>query len=163
MFLDDTACNLASINLVKLYDDALCPLKGKGREDVDFVVFRENTEGAYVGVGGNFKQGTADEVAIQAEVHTRKGVERILRAAFDYARSHGRREVCMADKSNVMQFAHGLWQRAFAEVGDWSETLAKAKKAHAAGCDSLRKTTPCSGSGPSRPRPGTPAGRGRPA
>ncbi|HEX2252369.1 MAG TPA: 3-isopropylmalate dehydrogenase [Thermoanaerobaculia bacterium] len=103
---------------VRLYDERLCPLKGKRPEDIDFVVFRENTEGAYVGVGGIFKKGTADEVAVQEEVNTRKGVERILRAAFDYARDHGRREVCMVDKSNVMRFGHDLWQRAFAEVAE---------------------------------------------
>jgi len=101
---------------VKLYDRRLCPLKDRIEEDVDFVVFRENTEGAYVGVGGVFKQGTADEVATQSEVNTRRGVERILRAAFDYAVAHGRREVCMVDKSNVMRFSGELWQRAFAEV-----------------------------------------------
>jgi 3-isopropylmalate dehydrogenase len=106
------------INLrpVKLYDARLCPLKDKTEKDVDFVVFRENTEGAYVNVGGNFKKGTADEVAIQEEVHTRKGVERIIRAAFEYAVEHGRREVCMSDKSNVMRYGHDLWQRVFAEV-----------------------------------------------
>ncbi len=101
---------------VKLYDARLCPLKGKSEKDLDMVVFRENTEGAYVGVGGVFKKGTADEVATQEEIHTRKGVERILRAAFGYAVEHGRRKVTMADKSNVMQHAHGLWQRCFAEV-----------------------------------------------
>ncbi len=101
---------------VKLYDERLCPLKGKGLADVDFVVFRENTEGAYVGIGGNFKRGTPDEVAVQEEIHTRKGVERILRAAFDYARQQRRSSVTMCDKSNVMQYGHDLWQRAFAEV-----------------------------------------------
>jgi 3-isopropylmalate dehydrogenase len=101
---------------VKLYDPRLCPLKDKGADDIDMVFFRENTEGAYVGAGGIFKQGTADEVAIQEEIHTRKGVERILRAAFDYAVDHDRRTVCMCDKSNVMRFGHDLWQRAFAEV-----------------------------------------------
>ncbi len=101
---------------VKLYDERLCPLKGKTEKDVDFVVFRENTEGAYVGVGGVFKKGTPDEIAVQEEIHTRKGVERILRAAFDYAKKTGRKRVTMADKSNVMQHAHGLWQRCFAEV-----------------------------------------------
>jgi 3-isopropylmalate dehydrogenase len=101
---------------IKLYEDGLCPLKGKGREEVNFVVFRENTEGAYVGIGGNFKKGTPDEVAVQEEIHTRKGVERILRAAFEYAKAHGHTNVCMADKSNVMQYAHDLWQRCFAEV-----------------------------------------------
>lgn len=101
---------------VKLYDERLCPLKEKGVADVDMVIFRENTEGAYVGVGGIFKQGTADEIAVQEEVHTRKGVERILRAAFTWARDHGKRKVCMADKSNVMRYGHDLWQRCFAEV-----------------------------------------------
>ncbi|HEV2853378.1 MAG TPA: 3-isopropylmalate dehydrogenase [Thermoanaerobaculia bacterium] len=106
------------INLrpVRLYDVRFCPLKDRTEKDVDFVVFRENTEGAYVNVGGNFKKGTPDEVAVQEEIHTRKGVERILRAAFDYAVEHGRREVLMADKSNVMRYGHDLWQRAFAEV-----------------------------------------------
>jgi 3-isopropylmalate dehydrogenase len=106
------------INLrpVKLYDARLCPLKGRTEKDVDFVVFRENTEGAYVNIGGHFKRGTPDEVAVQEEIHTRKGVERIVRAAFDYAVDHGRHEVLMADKSNVMRYGHDLWQRAFAEV-----------------------------------------------
>jgi 3-isopropylmalate dehydrogenase len=99
-----------------LYDARLCPLAGRTEKDVDFVVFRENTEGAYVGMGGNFKKGTADEVAVQEEIHTRKGVERILRVAFDWARANGRHKVVMADKSNVMRYAHDLWQRAFAEV-----------------------------------------------
>ena len=106
------------INLrpVKLYAQHLCPVKDKTEKDVDFVVFRENTEGAYVNIGGNFKRGTPDEVAVQEEIHTRKGVERILRAAFDYAVANGRREVCMSDKSNVMRYGHDLWQRCFAEV-----------------------------------------------
>jgi 3-isopropylmalate dehydrogenase len=106
------------INLrpVKLYSDALCPLKAKTAADVDFVVFRENTEGAYVGAGGSFKLGTPDEVAVQEEIHTRKGVERIVRAAFEYAQAHGRREVVMADKSNAQRFVGDLWQRVFDEV-----------------------------------------------
>ena len=101
---------------VKVYQERLCPLKGKTPADVDFVVFRENTEGAYVGVGGNFKRDTEDEVALQEEIHTRKGVDRILRAAFQYAAENGRRKVCMADKSNVMQYGHDLWQRRFAAI-----------------------------------------------
>jgi 3-isopropylmalate dehydrogenase len=100
----------------KLFDARLCPLKDRGPDDIDFVVFRENTEGAYVGMGGNFKKGTPDEIAIQEEVHTRKGVERIIRAAFDYAVENGRRRVTMGDKSNVMRFGHELWHRCFFEV-----------------------------------------------
>ena len=101
---------------VKLLDERLCPLKNRTIEDVDFVVFRENTEGAYVGVGGIFKQGTADEVALQEDINTRKGVERIIRYAFEYAREHGRKSVVMSDKSNVLRYGHDLWQRVFAEV-----------------------------------------------
>jgi 3-isopropylmalate dehydrogenase len=106
------------INLrpIKLYDARYCPLKARRERDVDIVVFRENTEGAYVNIGGNFKRGTADEIAVQDEIHTRKGVERILRAAFDYAAAHGRRQVLMSDKSNVMRYGHDLWQRCFREV-----------------------------------------------
>jgi 3-isopropylmalate dehydrogenase len=101
---------------VRLLDERLCPLKGRSVEDVDFVVFRENTEGVYVGIGGRFKAGTDDEVAIQEEINTFKGVHRIVRHAFEYARAHGRRRVCMADKSNAMTDGHALWQRVFREV-----------------------------------------------
>ena len=106
------------INLrpVRLLDARFCPLKGKGPEHVDMVVFRENTEGLYTGVGGQFKRGTPDEVAIEAELNTRKGVERIIRAAFAYARQHHRTSVCMSDKSNAMRHGHDLWQRVFKEV-----------------------------------------------
>jgi 3-isopropylmalate dehydrogenase len=101
---------------VRLLDDRLCPLKGRGRADVNFVVFRENTEGVYVGVGGRFKAGTEDEVAIQEEVNTYKGVSRIIRHAFEFARANGLSRVCMADKSNAMQQGHALWQRVFKSV-----------------------------------------------
>jgi len=103
----------ANVRPVKLLDAALCPLKSVEPSDVDFTVIRENTEGLYCDVGGNFKQGTADEIAVQEDVNTRKGVERVMRYAFDYARKHGRKKVLMTDKSNVMTFAHGLWQRVF--------------------------------------------------
>ena len=97
----------------KLYDARLCPLKNREERDVDFVVFRENTEGAYVNVGGNFKKGTTDEVALQEEVNTHKGVERICRVAFDWAVANGKQKVLMADKSNVLRYGHDLWQRVF--------------------------------------------------
>ncbi len=103
---------------VKLLAERLCPLKGRRREDVDFVVFRENTEGLYVGMGGCFKKGTADEVATQVDMNTRKGVERIIRHAFQYARERNLSRVCMSDKSNVLTYGHDLWQRVFAEVGE---------------------------------------------
>jgi len=102
---------------VRLLDERLCPLKGKGPDDVCFDVFRENTEGLYVGLGGIFKQGTPDEVAIQEDVNTRKGVERIIRAAYEHAAAAGHGSICMSDKSNALRFGHDLWQRVFVEVG----------------------------------------------
>ena len=101
---------------VKLLDERLCPLKGRGPRDINFVVFRENTEGLYVGVGGRFKVGTEDEVAIQEELNTWKGVHRIVRYAFEFAQARGLTKVCMADKSNAMTLGHALWQRVFREV-----------------------------------------------
>jgi 3-isopropylmalate dehydrogenase len=101
---------------VQLLDDRLCPLKGRKTADVNFIVFRENTEGLYVGVGGRFKAGTEDEVAVQQEMNTYKGVHRIIRHAFEYAQAHGRRKICMADKNNAMPDGHALWQRVFKEV-----------------------------------------------
>ena len=101
---------------VKLLNERLCPLKDKGRDDVDFVIFRENTEGAYVGMGGNFKKGTSEEIAVQEDVSTRKGVERIIRHAFEYAKATTRKSVCMSDKNNVMRFGGDLWLRTFHEV-----------------------------------------------
>jgi 3-isopropylmalate dehydrogenase len=101
---------------VRLLHERLCPLKGRGPSDVNFVVFRENTEGLYVGVGGRFKAGTEDEIAIQEEVNTWKGVHRIVRHAFEFATSRGLSKVCMADKSNAMTQGHALWQRVFREV-----------------------------------------------
>jgi 3-isopropylmalate dehydrogenase len=101
---------------VRLLDDRLCPLKGRTKADVNFVVFRENTEGLYVSVGGRFKANTDDEVAVQEEINTYKGVHRIVRHAFEFARATGRRTVCMADKSNAMTEGHALWQRVFKHV-----------------------------------------------
>ena len=110
---------------VKLLDERLCPLKGRGRNDVDFVVFRENTEGLYVGMGGRFKKDTPDEIAIQEDVNTRKGVERIIRHAFEHARRTGRKKVLMSDKANVLTYGHDLWQRVFKTVsGEYPEIAA---------------------------------------
>ncbi len=106
----------ANVRPVKLLDASLCPLKNSTPDDVNFTVIRENTEGVYAGMGGNFKFGTPDEVATQEDINTRKGVERIIRYAFEYARANGRKKVLMADKSNVMTYAGGLWQRVFKQV-----------------------------------------------
>src|SRR5438132_5539335 len=106
----------ANVRPVRLFDERLCPLKGVRVEDVNFTVIRENTEGAYVNAGGVFKRGTPDEVANQVEIHTRKGVERIIEYAFDYALRSGKTKVCMSDKSNVLAYAGDLWQRCFKEA-----------------------------------------------
>jgi 3-isopropylmalate dehydrogenase len=106
----------ANVRPVKALADRLVPLKGRAAKDVDMVVFRENTEGIYVGVGGQFKKGTPDEIAINEDINTRKGVERLIRAGFDYAKRHGKTTVHMADKSNAMKHAHELWYRCFFEV-----------------------------------------------
>src|SRR5581483_1154916 len=112
----------ANVRPVRLMDAALCPLKGIEPKDIDFVVIRENTEGVYGDLGGVFKQGTADEIATQEDINTRKGVERIIRFAFEYCERNkkldgsGRKKVLMCDKSNAMTHAGGLWQRTFKEV-----------------------------------------------
>ena len=112
----------ANVRPVRLLDAALCPLKGVEPKDVDFVVIRENTEGVYTDAGGVFKKGTPDEIATQEDINTRKGVERIIRYAFDYCERHtkldgsARSRVLMCDKSNAMTHAGGLWQRVFHEV-----------------------------------------------
>ena len=112
----------ANVRPVRLLDAGLCPLKEVEPKDVDFVVIRENTEGVYVDAGGVFKQGTKDEVAVQEDINTRKGVERVIRFAFDYCEKHAKADgrprgrVLMSDKSNAMTHAGGLWQRVFREV-----------------------------------------------
>jgi 3-isopropylmalate dehydrogenase len=123
-----------------LLDDRLTPLKGKTRKDLQFVVFRENTEGLYTGTGGTFKKGTPDEISQEVEVNTRKGVERICEAAFAYAEAHGLTSVCMADKANVLLFGHGLWRRTFAEVAKRHPGItAKAMYVDALAMDLVRK------------------------
>src|SRR5262249_12195788 len=101
---------------VELLHNRLTPLRDRGEDDIRLMVFRENTEGLYVGVGGFSKKGTSDEIAVQEDVNSRKGVERIIRYAFGYAHANGLKRVCMSDKSNAMNFAHDLWQRVFRQV-----------------------------------------------
>jgi 3-isopropylmalate dehydrogenase len=108
----------ANVRPVKLLDERLCPLKNARAEDVNFTVIRENTEGVYMDVGGVFKKDTPDEVATQEDINTRKGVDRVIRFAFEYAKKHGRKRVMMSDKSNVMSYAGGLWQRVWKQVGE---------------------------------------------
>jgi 3-isopropylmalate dehydrogenase len=109
------------INLrpVKLYPNVDCPLKDKGPEDVDLVVVRENTEGLYVSSGGFTRKGTPFEVAIQESVNTRMGVERCIRYAFEYCRERNKdKKLTLCGKTNVLTFAHDLWERTFHEVGE---------------------------------------------
>ena len=107
------------INLrpVKLYPNVETPLANKGPDDIDFVVVRENTEGLYAGIGGFLKKGTADEVAIQEMINTRKGVERCIRYAFEYTRKRNKgKKLTLCAKTNVLTYAHDLWMRVFTEV-----------------------------------------------
>lgn len=121
------------INLrpVKLYPGVDTPIKGKGPEDIDFVVVRENTEGLYTGTGGSLKKGTQDEVAIQTSVNTRKGVERCLRYAFEYCRKRNRdNTLTLVGKTNVLTHAFDLWERAFNEIGEKDYKDIKRDYAH---------------------------------
>jgi len=104
---------------VKLYEGVTTPLEGKGPADIDFVVIRENTEGLYAGAGGFLKRGTADEVAVQESINTRKGAERCIRYAFDYCRKRDKgRKVTLCGKTNVLTYAFDLWERAFQDVAE---------------------------------------------
>ena len=107
------------INLrpVKLYPGVWTPIKDKGPEDIDFVVVRENTEGLYKGMGEFQKKGTKDEVALQISHNTRKGVERCVRFAFEYAKKRNKRKkLTLCGKTNVLTYAWDLWQRTFNDV-----------------------------------------------
>ena len=116
------------INLrpVKLYPGVETPLKDKGPEQIDYVVVRENTGGIYTGTGGNSMKGTPQEVAVQSMVYTRHQVERCLRYAFEYARTHGKKArgkgtentLGLVGKTNVLTYVFDLWERAFHEVGE---------------------------------------------
>ena len=113
-FALDLYVNLRPVILLPGVDT---PLKDKGPEDIDFVVVRENSEGAYVGSGGFFKKGTADEVAVQESINTRKGVERCIRYAFDYCiKRDKKRRVTLCAKTNVLTYESDLWFRTFEEV-----------------------------------------------
>jgi tartrate dehydrogenase/decarboxylase/D-malate dehydrogenase len=101
---------------MRLLPGVQSPLVGKGSAEIDMVCVRENTEGEYAGVGGRAHQGTEEEVAIQSMVFTRKGTERIIRYAFEYARQHGRKKVMSATKSNSIQYTMVFWDEVFQQV-----------------------------------------------
>ena len=100
----------------ELLDPRYCPLRDIPDGGIHIDIFRESTEGAYVNMGGHFKQGTPDEIAIQEDVNTRKGVERLVRAAFEYAHAEGSRRVTMVDKANALPAAGALWRRTYHDV-----------------------------------------------
>lgn len=113
----------ANVRPVRCLDERLCPLKGRRAEDVDLVVVRENTEGAYCGLGGRFRRGTPEEVAIEEDVSTRRGVARLVRFGFELARTLDRPRrlgraprVTLADKHNVQRFGGALWHEVFRET-----------------------------------------------
>jgi 3-isopropylmalate dehydrogenase len=115
------------INLrpVKLYPGVETPIKGKGPDDIDFFVVRENTGDLYTGVGGVSMKGTPHEVAVQTAVYSRFQVDRCLRYAFNYARKHGKKArgksdnntLALCGKTNVLTYLYDLWERAFHEMG----------------------------------------------
>ena len=110
---------------IKLFAADLCPIKGKGPKDVDMIVVRENTEDVYAGIGGFLKKGTPDEVSMQQMIFTRKGVERVIRYAFDLARTRAKgKKLTLVDKANAVG-AMELWTRAFEEVGREYSDIAK--------------------------------------
>ena len=107
------------INLrpVKLFPGVETPLAGKGPDDIDFVVVRENTEDMYCGMGGFLKKGTPDEVAMQTAVYTRKGCERCIRWAFEFTRKRNKKkQLTLVAKTNVLTYGHDLWWRTFQDV-----------------------------------------------
>ncbi|GLV53354.1 tartrate dehydrogenase [Dictyobacter sp. S3.2.2.5] len=107
---------------MRLLPGVQSPLANKRPQDIDMVCIRENTEGEYAGAGGRIHQGTDNEVAIQSTIFTRKGTERIIRYAFDYARQYGRKKVTSATKSNSMQFNMVFWDDVFRQVAaDYSD------------------------------------------
>lgn len=111
----DLYVNLRPIEILPGLDS---PLRGKTPEDIRMMFVRENTEGEYCGLGGRFKRGTPDEVAIQQSVFTRKGVERVLRYAFELARRRERKRLASATKSNAMQYTMVLWDEVLRELAE---------------------------------------------
>jgi tartrate dehydrogenase/decarboxylase / D-malate dehydrogenase len=103
----------ANVRPARTFHGVPGPLRGD--ESIDLVVVRENSEGEYVDNGGLLAAGSLDETAVQSAVHTRKGVERILRFAFNLARAR-RKKLAMITKSNAMRFAYGLWDRVLVDL-----------------------------------------------
>jgi 3-isopropylmalate dehydrogenase len=106
----------------------LSPLRSAEDSPIDFVIFRENTEGLYTGAGRVENEGTPDERAVSEAIATRRGVERIVRAAFEHARTRDRRRLTLGDKANAVPHVYGLWRRVFAEVAtDYPDVEAETR------------------------------------
>ena len=108
----------ANVRPIAVLEPGLCPLKDKRPGDIDFIVVRENTEDLYVSMGGRFREGTPDEVAVDESMNTYRGCARIIRYAFELARRGGRKKVTLCDKSNAVRYGGALWQRVFHEVAE---------------------------------------------
>jgi tartrate dehydrogenase/decarboxylase / D-malate dehydrogenase len=109
----DLYVNLRPIEILPGFES---PLRWKSPEQIRMLFIRENTEGEYCGIGGRFKRGTADEVAVQESIFTRKGTQRIIRYAFEQARHRPRKRVASVTKSNAMPHTMVLWDEVFSEV-----------------------------------------------
>jgi 3-isopropylmalate dehydrogenase len=116
---------------VKLYPSVETPVKGKGPEDIDFVVVRENSAGLYTGLGGNTRKGTPHEVAVQQMVYTRSEVDRCLKYAFECAKKRNKTNtLTLCGKTNVLTYVYDLWERAFHEMGERDYPEIKRDYAH---------------------------------
>ncbi len=107
----------ANVRPVRLFPGLVGPLRDKTSDDINFVCVRENTEGEYAGVGGRVHRGTANEVAIQTDVFTRAGVERVMRYSFELAMKRGKK-LTAATKSNASRYAMVFWDEVFEELGE---------------------------------------------
>jgi tartrate dehydrogenase/decarboxylase/D-malate dehydrogenase len=123
-----------------LFAGVPCPLVGKKPGEIDMLVYRENTEGEYAPVGGHLYAGTESEIAVQTGVFTRRGCDRILRAAFDAARTRPRKKLTSITKSNAQVFSMGLWDQVFNEVRkDYPDVQSQSLLVDAAAMDFVRK------------------------
>jgi tartrate dehydrogenase/decarboxylase/D-malate dehydrogenase len=123
-----------------LFAGVPCPLVGKKPGEIDMLVYRENTEGEYAPVGGNLYPGTENEIAVQTGVFTRRGCDRILRAAFDAARKRPRKKLTSITKSNAQIYGMGLWDEVYNVVRkDYPDVESHSLLVDAAAMDFVRK------------------------
>src|SRR5262245_62547344 len=122
-----------------LYEGVDSPLRDKPPGSIDMLVYRENTEGEYAPIGGRLYEGTPHEIAIQTNTFTRRGIERIMRAAFAGARQR-RKKLTSITKSNAMQFGMVLWDEVFRVVAkDYPDVQASSLLVDAAAMDFVRR------------------------